>query len=68
MLDIASRLGFFLMLISNVAFRAGSSKQGKARRAFPGSNWVVASHLHEQNNMDYLYRKVCYQLKPSVIT
>lgn len=66
MLDIASRLGFFLMLISNVALRAGSSKQGKARRAFPGSNWVVASHLYEQNNMDYLYGKEYYQLKPSV--
>lgn len=67
MLDIAWRPGFFLMLILNVALRAGSSKQGKARRAFPGSNWVVASHLHEQNNIDYLYGKEYYQLKPSVI-
>jgi hypothetical protein len=55
------------MLISNVALRAGSSKQGKARRAFPGSNWVVASHLNKQNNMDYLHGKECYQLKPFVI-
>jgi len=38
-----------------VALKAGSSKHGKARRAFPGSNWVVASHLEEQNSLDYLY-------------
>jgi hypothetical protein len=55
MLDIASTLVFFLMLMSNLALRAGSSKQGKARRAFPGSNWVVASHLYEQNNVDSIY-------------
>jgi hypothetical protein len=42
------------MLISNVALKAGSSKQGKARRAFPGSNWVVASHLEEKSIIDYL--------------
>jgi hypothetical protein len=36
------------MLISKVALNAGSSKQGKARRACPGSNWVVASHLDEK--------------------
>jgi hypothetical protein len=58
MLDIASRLPFFLMLMSNVALRTGSSKQGKARRALPGSNWVVASHLYEkkkQNKIDFIH-------------
>ena len=42
------KIFFFLILISNVALKAGSSKQGKARRACVGSNWVVASHLEEK--------------------
>lgn len=33
------------MLILNVAFRAGSSKHGKARRASVGWNCDVAIHL-----------------------
>jgi len=37
--------------MSNVALKAGSSKQGKARRAFVGSNWVVASHLEEKRTI-----------------
>jgi hypothetical protein len=55
MFDIARKLPFLLMLISKVALKAGSSKQGKARRAFPGSNWVVASQLQEQSKIYYLY-------------
>lgn len=33
------------MLILKVAFSAGSSKHGNARRASVGWNWVVAIHL-----------------------
>ena len=33
------------MLISNSAFMAGSSKHGKACRAWVASNWVLAIHL-----------------------
>ena len=39
-------------LTSNVAFKAGSSKQGKALRASVDSNWVVASHLVEIQNLN----------------
>lgn len=32
-------------VIRNVAFKSGSSKQGKTRRASVGSNWVDAMYL-----------------------
>ena len=39
------------MVMRKIALNAGSSKQGKAERAFVASNWVVARYLktHEQN-------------------
>ena len=41
-LDTARRPSSTTSVVAKVAFSAGSSKQGKARRASVDSNWVVA--------------------------
>ena len=41
-LDTASRPSSTISVVAKVALSAGSSKQGKARRASVDSNWVVA--------------------------
>ena len=43
------------MVMRKIALNAGSSKQGKAERAFVASNWVVARYLktHEQNIKEF---------------
>ena len=42
MLDMAARSAGATRVILKVAFTAGSSQQGKARRASVASSWVVA--------------------------
>jgi hypothetical protein len=48
MLEMARCLGSLLILTEKLAFKAGSSKQGKAIRAAVGSNCVDASTLKSQ--------------------
>lgn len=48
MFEIASMFDGLPMLIVNLAFRAGSSKQGNARRASVDWNCDAASHLKQK--------------------
>lgn len=46
MFEIAVHFVSWTMVMSNVALKAGSSKQGKARRAPIGSNCVAINNLN----------------------
>jgi hypothetical protein len=52
MFDSAILRSLFATLISNAAFKSGSSKQGKTRRALPEDSLVAANHLpnNKQHN------------------
>ena len=41
--DTAVRAGSITRVVAKTALKAGSSQQGKARRASVASNWVAAS-------------------------
>ena len=54
MFDTANLSSGRIIVILNLALKAGSSKQGKARLASVGWNWVVAMTLRIRNKYCYL--------------
>jgi hypothetical protein len=58
MLERAIPRPFFATLISNGAFKSGSSKQGKTRRALRKESLVAANHLPSSKKQNIYFARL----------